>query len=389
MLVGRGAAEAKEAVIELAESLGAAIVTSLLGKPYVDESHPLVAGTMGHLGTTASAELLGECDGLLIVGSNDPWTEFYPAPGQARAVQIDIDPATIGNRYPVEVAITSDAEPALRSLLTLVRPRNRERWSSRVHDAVRRWHRIRVARAEVDADPLNPEAVVMALNGRLPGNAALALDVGSVVYWYARQLQLPPGVQAHVSSTLASMGCGLPYGIAAKLTDPARPVVVLAGDGGMQMTGIAELVTVASRWQDWPDPRFIVAVFDNGDLAEVSWEQREMEGSPRFPASQALPAFPYAEYARIIGLAGEVVRMRDDLGDAWDRAFASDRPYVLHFRTDPAVPLLPPLSTAGKKIDVMRAALEIERSEGGGMAARALHLLEEYVAIERDDSNGG
>jgi len=229
----------------------------------------------------------------------------------------------------------------------------------------------------------------MALNGRLPGNAALALDVGSVVYWYARQLQLPPGVQAHVSSTLASMGCGLPYGIAAKLTDPARPVVVLAGDGGMQMTGIAELVTVASRWQDWPDPRFIVAVFDNGDLAEVSWEQREMEGSPRFPASQALPAFPYAEYARIIGLAGEVVRMWDDLGDAWDRAFASDRPYVLHFRTDPAVPLLPPLSTAGKKIDVMRAALEIERSEGGGMAARALHLLEEYVAIERDDSNGG
>ncbi|TFD78791.1 thiamine pyrophosphate-requiring protein [Cryobacterium sp. Sr8] len=389
MLVGRGAAEAKEAVIELAESLGAAIVTSLLGKPYVDESHPLVAGTMGHLGTTASAELLGECDGLLIVGSNDPWTEFYPAPGQARAVQIDIDPATIGNRYPVEVAITSDAEPALRSLLTLVRPRNRERWSSRVHDAVRRWHRIRVARAEVDADPLNPEAVVMALNVRLPGNAALALDVGSVVYWYARQLQLPPGVQAHVSSTLASMGCGLPYGIAAKLTDPARPVVVLAGDGGMQMTGIAELVTVASRWQDWPDPRFIVAVFDNGDLAEVSWEQREMEGSPRFPASQALPAFPYAEYARIIGLAGEAVRMRDDLGDAWDRAFASDRPYVLHFRTDPAVPLLPPLSTAGKKIDVMRAALEIERSEGGGMAARALHLLEEYVAIERDDSNGG
>lgn len=377
LLVGRGAVGAGEVVLQLAEALDAAVVTSLLGKPHVDENHSLVAGTMGHLGTTASADVLAACDCLLIVGSNDPWTEFYPAPGQARAVQIDIDSTAIGNRYPVDVAITSDAETALRSLRALVRPRSREEWKGQIHAAVHGWDRIRQARADIDADPLNPEAAVATLNGRLPDNAMLALDVGSVVYWYARQLRLPAGVPAHLSSTLASMGGGVPYGIAAKLTDPTRPVIVFAGDGGMQMTGIAELITVASRWRSWPDPRFIVAVFDNGDLAEVSWEQREMEGAPRFPESQALPVFPYAEYAQLLDLHGETVNGSDQLDNAWDRALASDRPYVLQLCTDPAIPLLPP-RVSDDKIAVLRAALQAEEPGDDGVAARALDLLNQY-----------
>lgn len=226
------------------------------------------------------------------------------------------------------------------------------------------------------------------LNSYLPDSAQIALDVGSVVYWYARQLVLPRGVPAHVSGTLASMGCGIPYGFAAKLTAPVRPVVVLSGDGGMQMTGLAELVTVAARWQEWSNPQFVIAVFDNRDLAEVSWEQRETEGAPRFAASQSLPSVPYEEYARVLGLAGERVSDPDDLDAAWQRAWAADRPCVLSIRTDLATPMLPPLAaTPREKLDQLRAALDIEAAQDGPPADRARQLLESYVEIEK--RNGG
>jgi len=382
-LVGKGAAGAVEEVVALAEHLGAAVVTSLLGKPYVDERLPYVAGTMGHLGTTASAQVFAECDALLIVGSNDPWTEFYPEPGQAKTVQIDIEPRVIGNRSAVDVGLAGDASATLRALRDKATPAPDRAWGERVRDVVQGWRNISAERAAIVADPLNPEAAMRALNEHLPSDSRVALDVGSVVYWYARQLTLPPGVPAHVSGTLASMGCGIPYGLAAKLTAPDRPVVVLSGDGGMQMTGLAELVTVASRWQEWADPRFVIAVFDNGDLAEVSWEQREMEGSPRFDASQRLPAVPYEEYARLLGLAGERVPSVHDVDAAWRRAWAADRPCVLAIETDPATPMLPPLAAAGDKLEQMRAALDQERAEGGAQAERARRLLEEYVEIER------
>ncbi|MER7796660.1 thiamine pyrophosphate-requiring protein [Microbacterium sp. NPDC096154] len=379
ILAGRGAAACADELTGLARRLRAGIVTSLLGKPFIDESLPFAAGTMGHLGTTASAELLTGCDLLLIVGSNDPWTEYYPAPGQAAAIQIDRDPRMIGNRFPVDVGVVADATAAVRGLAELIEERPEDDWWARVLDAVERWNDTSARRAAVPAEPLNPEAVLRALNGHLPGDARVALDVGSVVYWYARQLRLPRGVPAHVSGTLATMGCGVPYGLAAKLGAPGRPTVVLAGDGGMQMTGVAELITVADRWRDWADPRFIVAVFDNGDLAEVSWEQREMEGAPRFPDTQDLPRFPYAEYARMLGLEGETVASPDDLDAAWGRAFASDRPYILHLRTDPAVPLLPPSASSPDAADTMRKALQDEAAHGGAHAERALRLLDAYL----------
>lgn len=383
LLVGQGAAKAVAEVQALAEHLGAAVVTSLLGKPFVNEQLPFAAGTMGHLGTTASAQVFAECDALLIVGSNDPWTEFYPAPGQAKTVQIDIDPSMIGNRSPVDVGLVGDAADTLNALHAAT-PRVTDRaWSDRVHELVQRWHDISAERAAVAAEPLNPEAGIRALNDHLPDNVQVALDVGSVVYWYARQLILPPRTPAHVSGTLASMGCGIPYGFAAKLTAPDRPVLVLSGDGGMQMTGLAELVTVAAHWKEWPDPRFVIAVLDNRDLAGVSWEQREMEGAPRFAASQTLPAVPYEQYARLLGLAGERVSHPDDLSDAWHRAWAADRPYIQSIHTDPATPMLPPLAaTAPEKLAQLKSALDSEAEYGREDAIRARRLFQSYVDIE-------
>jgi pyruvate dehydrogenase (quinone) len=167
-----------------------------------------------------------------------------------------------------------------------------------------RWRALAEERAAVPATPVNPERVVRELNGRLPANAQVSIDVGSCVYWYARQLVLPPGVPAHLSGTLASMGCSIPYGIAAKLAHPDRPLVALAGDGAMQMAGIAELVTVAHRWRQWQDPRFIVCVFNNRELTEVTWEQRESEGEPRFKDSQELPGLSVRGIRGTAGLYG-------------------------------------------------------------------------------------
>jgi pyruvate dehydrogenase (quinone) len=377
IMVGQGAYGARQEILDLAERLGAGITASLLGKPVLDETLPRHTGVMGHLGTTASAELMRGCDTLLLVGTNDPWTEFYPEPGQARAVQIDIDGRRLGVRYPVEVPLLGDAAETVRELLKLVPARPRGAWTGRVEESVRNWHRIAEARAAAAAEPLNPQQVIRSLSGRLPGDAQVAVDVGSVVYWYARHLRLPPGVPAHLSSTLASMGCGLPYGLAAKLAAPQRPVVVLTGDGAMQMTGLAELVTVAARWRDWADPRFVICVLNNRDLAEVSWEQREAEGEPRFATSQDLPDVPYARYAELLGLQGLRVTDPGEVAQAWDAAVAADRPVLIEAMTDPAIPLLPP----GRPYEQVKAMYAGLAAENGTQARRA----ESHLRRERAD----
>lgn len=377
VLAGQGAAGAVPQVRDVVERLGAGLTTSLLGKPLFDESLPYHCGVMGHLGTTASADLMAGCDTLLVVGSNDPWTEYYPAPGQARAVQVDVTARNVGTKYPVETALVGDAAPTLDALLPLL-PR-RTGWRAEVEGYVAAWHDVAARRVAHRPGPLDPQLVVSELSAHLPQDAQVAVDVGSVTYWYARFLRLPDGVPAHLSSTLASMGSAMPYGIAAKLLHPGRPVVALAGDGAMQMNGLSELITVAHRWREWADPRFVVLVLNNGDLAEVSWEQREMEGDPRFPDSQAVPGFPYAGYARLLGLEGVRVDDAADVGEAWSRALAADRPVVVEAVVDPDVPLLPPRQPSEK---VERMLDAVGREPGG---ERAGELLRRQRADERPD----
>lgn len=385
IMVGQGAYGAADEIVELAERLGAGITTSLLGKPVLDEELPFHTGVMGHLGTTASAQLMRDCDTLLLIGTNDPWTEFYPAPGQARAVQIDIDGRQLGVRYPIEVPLLGDAAETVRALLSMVATRSDRAWRERVEGSVRRWRGIAQARAEAAGEPMNPQHVVRSLTGRLPADARVAVDVGSVVYWYSRHLRLPQGVPAHLSSTLASMGCGIPYGIAAKESAPDRPVVALTGDGAMQMAGLAELVTVAARWREWADPRFVVCVLNNRDLTEVSWEQREMEGEPRFDCSQQLPEVPYAGYADLLGLRGVRVTSAAEMAGAWEAALTADRPVVIDAVVDPAVPLLPP-GQPFEKVKAMYAGLAAEDSP---QARRAeAHLRRERADEGYDDPRG-
>jgi pyruvate dehydrogenase (quinone) len=197
-------------------------------------------------------------------------------------------------------------------------------------------------RAAVDADPVNPEYVVHTLNDLLPDDVILAADSGSAANWYARHLRLRGAMRGSLSGTLATMGPGVPYVIGAKFAHGDRPAIALVGDGAMQMNGLAELITIAKYWREWADPRLIVAVLNNRDLNQVTWEMRAMSGAPQFLPSQSIPDVPYADVARLFGLEGIRIERPEDVQGAWKTALAADRPCVLDFVTDPAVPPIPP-----------------------------------------------
>jgi pyruvate dehydrogenase (quinone) len=371
ILVGQGAAAASAEVIEIAEHLQAGVAKALLGKATVPDDLPFVTGAIGHLGTTASETLMQNCDTLLMIGTNEPFTEFLPPVGTARAVQIDIDGANLGNRYPTEVNLAGDAAETLRALRPRLAHRDRTAWRRPVEKAVVDWWAIAERRARRRAEPLNPQLLFHELSPKLPADALIAVDVGSVTYWYARHIRMRGQMQGHLSSTLASMGSAIPYAIAAKSAYPGHLVVALLGDGAMQMNGINELITVADRWRQWADPRLPILVLDNGDLNEVTWEQREMEGDPRFPDSQRVPPVPYADYARLLGLHGRKIASADDIGATWDEALSADRPFLIHAMVDPAVPLLPPRLEPATR-DKLLAVLDREGTE---LASRARALL--------------
>jgi pyruvate dehydrogenase (quinone) len=349
ILVGQGARSAVAEVTEVAELLGAGVAKALLGKDVLSDELPWVTGSIGLLGTRPSYELMNDCDTLLVVGSNFPYSQFLPgfAGGEptARAVQIDIDPTMIGLRYPFEVNLVGDAAMTLRALVPLLAEKTDRGWRDTVTKNVARWSAVMDRRAEVSADPINPELVFRELSPRLPDNAMITADSGSGTNWYARHIRMRAQMRGTLSGTLATMGCAVPYAIGAKYAHPDRPAYALVGDGAMQMNGINELITIAKYWQDWDDPHLVVAVLHNNDLNQVTWELRAMGGSPQFLPSQRLPDFPYAGYARSLGLGGILVDKPDQVADAWEQALAADRPCVVEFLTDPAVPPIPPHAT--------------------------------------------
>ncbi|MFY3953160.1 thiamine pyrophosphate-requiring protein [Achromobacter xylosoxidans] len=370
MLVGAGALSAGAEVRAVAERLGAGVAKALLGKAVLPDALPYVTGAIGLLGTQPSWEMMNECDTLLMVGTSFPYAEFLPKEGQARAVQIDVDGRQLSLRYPVEVGLVGDARLTLEALLPRLEPKSSNSWRERIEKSVRRWRETVTARAMVEAKPVNPQRPFLELSSRLPPHSIITCDSGSAANWYARDVQLDEGMMASVSGGLASMGCGVPYAVAAKLAYPGRPVIALVGDGAMQMLGINELITIAHRWKDWSDPTLVVLVLNNGDLNLVTWEQRVMGGDPRFAASQWLPEFSYADYGRMLGLEGIRVTSPDEVGPAWDRALAAGRPAVLEVVTDPEMPPLPP-HVSMKQFGAYMTALRKETGAAGTAALRA------------------
>jgi pyruvate dehydrogenase (quinone) len=376
ILVGAGALHATDEVIAVAERLQAGVAKALLGKAVVPDEYPWVTGSIGLLGTKPSWELMTHCDTFLMIGSGFPYSEFLPKEGDARGVQIDIGADMLSLRYPMEVNLVGDSAETLRALLPLLDQKTDDVWRKRIENWTSEWWDTLDKRAKEPVKRgVNPQRIFTELSPKLPADVILSSDSGSCANWYARDLKIRRGMMCSLSGGLASMGAAVPYAIAAKFAHPDRPVIAMVGDGAMQMNNMAELITVAKYWQQWKDGRWICMVMNNEDLNQVTWEQRVMEGDPKFEASQDLPNVPFHRFAELIGLKGIYVDTPEAIGPAWDEALSAGRPVVLEVKTDPEVPPLPPHVTLVQARKFMRTLMEGDPEEGSVIVNTAKQVM--------------
>lgn len=380
MIIGQGAAHAESEAVEAAELLGAGVAKALLGREVLPDDLPFVTGPIGLLGSKASDDMIRGCDTLFMIGTSFPYAEWLPEEGQARGVEIDIDGRMIGIRYPMDAHLVGDSKETLKALLPQLKRKEDRSWWEQIEKDVREWNAICEKRAgQHFGQAINPQAVAAELSSRLPDDCILTADSGSGTNWWARHLRLRRGMRASLSGTLATMGPGTPYTIAARFAYPDRPVIAFVGDGAFQMNGMAEMITVR-RYLDRLSGRtpFIFCVFNNQDLNQVTWEQRAMAGDPKYSGSQDIPSIPYAAYADLIGLKGVYCDKPKKVGAAWDEALASDKPVVLEFKVDAEIAPLPPhiMKTQGMKA----AKAAVHDPQRAGIAAKgARQKLTEFA----------
>jgi pyruvate dehydrogenase (quinone) len=379
MLVGQGARGAAQEIEQVADLLGAGVAKALLGKDVLSDELPFVTGAIGLLGTKPSYEMMMNCDTLLTVGSNFPYTQFMPDLGQARGVQIDIDGSMIGMRYPYEVNLVGDARRTLQALIPLLERKQDRGWREDLEKQVSRWWDVIDGEAHVAAKPVNPMRIFHEFSRQAPENCIIAADSGSAANWYARNIRFRGQMRGSLSGNLATMGPAVPYAIGAKFAHPDRPAIAFEGDGAMQMNGLAELLTIARYYHEWSDPRLVVAVLHNNDLNQVTWELRAMGGSPRFVESQALPDASYADFAASIGLGSLTITDPEHLEDAWRQALSADKPFVLDVHCDPDIPPIPPHATLEQMSDMVQALIKGDPSRWGvikeGIKTKAQEFL--------------
>ncbi|MDR5752892.1 MULTISPECIES: thiamine pyrophosphate-requiring protein [unclassified Caballeronia] len=376
ILVGAGALEATDEVIAVADKLGAGVAKALLGKAALPDDLPYVTGSIGLLGTEPSYKMMTECDTLLMIGSGFPYSEFLPKEGQARGVQIDIKADMLSIRYPMEVNLVGNSVETLRALLPLLQQKPDGAWRKDIESWLDDWWKTLEKRAlEPAKGGVNPQRTVWELSPRVPANAIVTSDSGSCANWYARDLKVKRGMMCSLSGGLASMGAAVPYAIAAKFAHPQRPVIALVGDGAMQMNNMAELITVSKYWKQWSDPRWICLVLNNSDLNQVTWEQRVMNGDPKFEASQDIPSVPYHKFAELIGLKGLYVDDAERMAAVWDEALSSDRPVVIEVKADPNVPPLPPHITFKQAKAFATTLIKGDPNEGNVLIDTAKQVL--------------
>ena len=333
ILAGRGALHATDELLQIAEQLGAPVATALLGKGAIPDDSPYAVGTVGMLGTAPSQEALEECDTLLIVGSTFPYVEYYPKPGAARAVQIELDPLRLGLRYPIEVGLVGDSRVTLAQLLPLLRRREERSFLGKAQEGMKKWRALLEERATRPDKPMKPQVVAWELGRRLPQNAIVTSDSGTVASWFAQYIPAQRGQKFSLSGTLASMANGLPYVIAAQIAHPDRPCFAFVGDGGFSML-MAELATCVK----YKLPVRIVVV-KNNSLGMIKWEQMVFLGNPEYGCE--LQPIDFAAFARACGATGFTVADPAQCGAVLEEAFALPGPVLVEAVVDPLVPPMP------------------------------------------------
>ncbi len=332
MLVGVGARGAAEEVLAVAEVLGAPVVKTLPGKAVVPDDHPNVTGGIGLLGTKPSLEAMDNCDALLMVGTNFPYTAFLPE--KARVVQIDMDPTRAGNRLPTELPLIGDAKATLRELLAHLHPKTERRFLEGLQEQMREWRRDMAALENGDRTPIQPQYLARTIDRLATDDAILCADSGTIATWAARHFDIRGRREFYLSSNLASMACGLPYAIAMQIANPERQVIAYVGDGGFAML-MAEFWT-AARYE----LPITVVVNNNGCLGMILWEQMAL-GFPEHGVRWERPAdfTPWAE-----SCGGRAIRVEDShaLEEALSDALAFAGPALVDVVVNPDEPPMPP-----------------------------------------------
>jgi len=363
ILAGQGALGAGAELAQLAEKLGAPIVKALLGKACIDDDSPYTTGGIGLLGTEPSADAMENCDTLLIVGSGFPYIEFYPKPGKARCVQVDLSPERIALRYPVDVGLIGDSRGTLEALLPLLNRNDDRRFLQQAQAGMAKWRELMTTRGTDQSMPMKPQVVAHELGKRLPANAIVATDSGTITTWSARHLPAKEGQMFSCSGNLASMGCALPYAVAAQLAYPDRPVFAFVGDGGLTMT-LGELATCVK----YRLPIRII-VIKNDSLAQIKWEQLVFLGNPEYVCE--LQPIDFAAVARGFGVAGFVIEDPRKCGSTLDQALAIDGPVLIEAVVDANTPPLPAKTTAEQALHLAEA-LARGTKDGGGIVKEIL-----------------
>jgi len=352
ILAGRGALDATDELERAAELLGAPIVKALLGKAAVPDDSPYTTGTVGLLGTRPSQEALASCDTLLMVGTSFPYIEYYPKPGQARGVQIEIDPMRIGLRYPVEVGLVGDSRRALAALIPMLTRKRDRSFLEAAQKGMRDWNALMDQRATRTDTPMKPQVVAAELGKRLRDDAIVSCDSGTITTWWARHIPARRGQMHSVSGNLASMANGLPYAMAAQLAYPERQVVAFMGDGGFSML-MAELATCVK----YRLPVKVV-VIKNNTLGQIKWEQIVFLGNPEYGVD--LQPIDFARVAEACGVAGFTIEDPSECGAVLDRALATPGPAVVQAVVDPFEPPMPAKVTLEQAANFAKALMRGE-----------------------------
>ena len=352
ILAGRGALDAGSELEQVAEVLGAPVIKALLGKAALPDDSPYTTGGIGLLGTRPSQLVMEDCDTLLIAGSTFPYIEFYPKPGGSRSVQIDLDPMRIGMRYDTDVGLVGDSASTLRGLLPLLQ-RNQDRsFLEKAQAEMRDWRQLMHEQGTFEGMPMKPQAAVHELNKHLSDDAIISLDSGTVTQWGARFIELRGRQMLSVSGSLASMGCALPYAIAAQIAYPGRQCVALCGDGGLTMS-MGELATAVKY-----DLPIKVVVIKNNSFSMIKWEQMVFLGNPEFGCD--LQPVDFAGVARAFGWAGFSVEDPRELPSVLQAAFAHPGPALVEAVVDPFEPPMPPKVTRDQALHFAQALLRGE-----------------------------
>jgi pyruvate dehydrogenase (quinone)/pyruvate oxidase len=347
ILAGQGALNATDELIETAERLGAPIVKPLLGKACVPDDCPYTTGGIGLLGTKPSEEAMEDCDTLLMVGTSFPYIEFYPKPDKARAVQIDIDPARIGLRYPVEVGLVGDARRTLEELLPRLSRKDDRGFLEKAQEGMKEWWELMEERSTRMDKPMKPQFVARELGRRLESTAIVSCDSGTIATWFARHIPVKRGQMHSLSGTLATMANGLPYTIAAQIAFPDRQCIGFVGDGGFAML-MGEFATAVKY-----DLPIKIVVIKNNTLGQIKWEQMVFLGNPEFGCE--LNPIDFAAVARACGGAGFTIDDPQTCGAILDEALAIRRPIVIEAVVDPYEPPMPAKVTAKQAMHLAEA----------------------------------